>query len=285
MKRRLALALCALLPACAKEDTAPAHAPEITTITVAGSTVLVPLTTDAAIRYMQAHPNVAIQVSAGGSRTGLSQVESGAITIGASDVAADPEQAAKLEDHRIAVVGFAVVAAKTPENQAVASLSRAQVRDVFSGKLRNWSALGGSDQAVVVINRKRSSGTRAVFGEIMLGGDNFLTGATEEDSSSTVQNLLLGRPGAISYLGLSYSHPQLKAFALDGVAPTVENIEAGSYPLWSYEHLYTHGPATGEAKAFIDFVLSAEVQKSVLPKLGFIPVAQMKIARERDHRY
>jgi phosphate transport system substrate-binding protein len=188
-----------------------------------------------------------------------------------------------LEDHRVAVVGFAVVSGKSRANEAIHSLSKSAVRDIFTGKVHNWSELGGAEQAIVVINRKRSSGTRAIFGELMLSGDHFLPGVTEEDSSSTVQNLLLGQPGSISYLGLSYSHPQLRAYALNEVDPTVENIESGAYPLWSYEHLYTRGPAAGDTKAFLDFMLSAEFQAQALLKLGFIPVGAMKVTR--DQRY
>ena len=69
---------------------------------------------------------------------------------------------------------------------------------------------------------------------------------------------------------------------VDGVEPTAENVEKGAYPIWSYEHLYTRGPALGDARAFIDFVLSSPMQGAVLEHGGFIPIAAMKVARDHD---
>jgi phosphate transport system substrate-binding protein len=243
---------------------------------------MVPLLQAAAERYRKAHPDVQVHVSADGSKIGLAKVASGMATIGSSDLFADGEQAESLEDHRVAVVGFGVMARVGPYNENVRSLTHAQVEGIFTGRIKSWSELGGQDQPIQVINRKRSSGTRAVFASVMLGGDRFADGTPEEDSSSTVQNLLLSRTGSISYLGLSYTHPQLRIFALDGVAPTIENVQGGTYPLWSYEHLYTKKPAPADAKAFIDFILTREFQASILPKVGFIPIDQMKVNRLQD---
>jgi phosphate transport system substrate-binding protein len=260
----------------------PAPAAGPTRITIAGSSALVPLATEAANRYMRAHSDVTIQVTAGGSRQGLAQVGSGAVTIGDSDVFAAAAQAGELEDHRVAVVGFATMANRGAFNANVASLTQAQLRGVFGGTIHNWSEVGGTDQAITVINRARSSGTRAVFGGIVLGGDNFLEGTAEQDNSGQLQTMLLQQTGAVSYLALSYRNENLKLFAYNGVEPTPESIAAGTYPIWSYEHMYTHGPATGAVRAFLDFVTSAEFQNDALPRLGFIPVSNMRVSRDHD---
>jgi phosphate transport system substrate-binding protein len=273
-----------LLAGCSAQGTGgrePAGS-GVTTLTVVGSTVLVPLLTEAANSYMKSHAGVVIEVSAGGSKVGLTQVSTGAATIGASDVAADFEQSKLLEDHRVAVVGFAVVAGRGAWNEPVKSLSHEQIRGLFSGGLRDWSAVGGREKPVVIINRKPSSGTRAVFRQIMLDGTDFVL-SEEVDSSTAVQDLVIARPGAISYLGLPYGRPELRNFAIDGVEPTVENIEHGRYPLWSFEHLYTRRPTPPAAQQFVDYVTAADFQKE-LPRLGFIPVDQMK-PRDRDPRY
>src|SRR5581483_11410285 len=133
---------------------------------------------------------------------------------------------------------------------AVKSLTRAQARGIFQGTLADWSLLGSAHQPIKVINRRANSGTRAAFGKLVLDGDHFKVGIPEEDSSSTVQNMLLADPSAISYLGFPYRHPQLRFFAVEGVEPTDENVENGSYPLWAFEHLYTRGPASGDVKRF-----------------------------------
>jgi phosphate transport system substrate-binding protein len=268
------VALLLIVGGC--RDEAAHHRPgPLHTLTVAGSTAMVPLTTEAAIRYMKAHPGVVVQVSAGGSKVGLSLAAAGAITIGASDVAADFEQAKMLEDHRVAVVGFGVVSARGRWNQSIESLTAEQVKEIFVGNWKDWSRVGGATQPIVVINRAPSSGTRAVFGQIMLGGDHFVLGGVEAESSSVVQDLLLAQPGSIAYLGLPYGRPELRTFAIDGVAPTVENIEGGHYPLWAFEHLYTRRPPDDETQRFLDYVMSAEFQEE-LPRLGFIPVNRMR---------
>ncbi|MEI8254647.1 MAG: phosphate ABC transporter substrate-binding protein [Deltaproteobacteria bacterium] len=286
----VASAMLGAVSACNRADT-PSAEPSIVEpgataspvrITIAGSSALVPLVTEAANRYMRAHIDVTIQVRAGGSRQGLAQVASGAVTIGNSDVFATGAQAAQLEDHRVAVVGFAAMAHRGSFNQTVTSLTQDQMRGVFGGQVRNWSQLGGVDQAITVINRARSSGTRAVFGSIVLGGDSFLEGTEEQDSSGPLRSMLLEQVGAISYLALSYRSESLAVMAYNGVEPTPENIAAGTYPIWSYEHMYTRGPATADVRAFLDFVASPEFQDDAVARLGFVPVGRMRVTRDHD---
>lgn len=288
------VAMCTVVSGCHRRGTpGGASANEASTaepgatawparITIAGSSALVPLATEAANRYMRAHSDVTIQVTAGGSRQGLAQVASGAVTVGDSDVFAASDQAARLEDHRVAVVGFAAMAHRGSYNQAVTSLTQEQLRGVFGGEIRNWSQVDGADQVITVINRARSSGTRAVFGSIVLGGDHFLEGSSEQDNSGQLQTLLVQQAGAISYLALSYRTESLAVLAYNGIQPTPENIAAGTYPIWSYEHMYTRGPATGGVRAFLDFVTSPAFQEDAVSRLGFVAVSRMHVSRDHD---
>jgi phosphate transport system substrate-binding protein len=263
----------------------PAEATDAETIAVlkvAGSSALLPVAAEAANSFMRAHPGSAIQVEGGGSRQGLAQVAAGAIAIGTSDVFATGEVAPQLEDHKIAVVAFAAMANRGPFDASITSLTRGQLRGIFSGEIRDWSEVGGDAQAITIINRARNSGTRAAFGSIVLGGDKFAAGSEEQESSALVQTMLLQKVGAISYLALSYLHADLKTFAVDGVEPTRENIERDVYPIWSYEHMYTRGPASDDARRFIDYVLSPTMQDGLLGHGGFIPIATMKVARTHD---
>jgi phosphate transport system substrate-binding protein len=174
------------------------------------------------------------------------------------------------------------MANKGPFDDGIVSLTLDQLRKIFRGEITNWSQVGGRPQPMVLINRAKSSGTRAAFGSIVLGGDDFAPGAEEQDSSALVQTSLLQKTGAISYLALAYRLDSLRVFAVDGVEPTAENIANGAYPIWSYEHMYTRGKAGGEARAFIDFVLSPSIQGTPLTRTGFIPIAGMKVARDHD---
>ncbi|MGB9779990.1 phosphate ABC transporter substrate-binding protein [Caldanaerobacter sp.] len=243
-------------------------------ITIAGSTALQPLVEQAAKLFMEKYPNVSITVQGGGSGTGLTQVAQGAIDIGNSDIFAeeklDPNIAKQLVDHQVAKVGFAVVVNK---DVTVDSLTQQQLIDIFTGKITNWKEVGGPDMKIVIINRPASSGTRATFKKVVLKGQEEAQGiALTEDSSGAVKKAVADTKGAISYLALSYVDNSVKALKYEGVEPTAQNIIDGKYPIWSYEHMYTKGEPKGAVKAFLDFMLSDEVQKNLIPKLGFIPI-------------
>ena len=271
-----------MLMSCSREKAAtkPSKA-LLTRITIAGSSAMLPLVTEAANRYMRLHPDVAIDVSAGGSSRGIEGLLRREIDVGASDISAEGDAAAKLQDHRVAVTAFAAMANRGPFNEKIESLTMDQLRGIFSGSIKNWSAVGGADQPIVVINRKKGSGTRVTFGRIVLGGDRFVQGL-EEESSALVRTMLEQTKGAISYLALSYRREGLMCFAVAGVSPTNDNVAARKYPIWSFEHAYTFGPATGGTKDFLDYLLSVEVQSTIVPSSGFLPVAQMRVAQGAD---
>jgi phosphate transport system substrate-binding protein len=255
--------------------------PKAVPVTVSGSSALQPQVNAAKEKYETAHSGESIEVSAGGSKKGLADVASGAVQIGDSDIVA-PAEMAGLVDHKVAVVGFAAMANKGDFNAKVPALSMKDMAKVFQGEVKNWKDLGGGNQPIVVINRAPASGTRSVFGDIVLGGDKFVESQTEDNSGALVAKLKQTK-GAISYLALSFKDDDLVTFSLkspDGkttIAPTDDNIEAGTYPIVAFEHMYTKGEAAGGAKAFLDYVLSADFQEKVLPTVkGFIPVTKMK---------
>jgi phosphate transport system substrate-binding protein len=255
------------------------------TVQVSGSSALQPLVNAAKEQFEATHKGASIEVSAGGSKKGLADVASGAVQIGDSDIFAAADQT-DLVDHRVAVVGFAAMANKGSFNEKVGSISMPELAKVFSGTATNWKDLGGTSQPIVVINRAPNSGTRAVFGNIVLGGDKFVEGQTEDNSGALVAKLKQTK-GAISYLAMSFADPDLQVLSLKsegGVAdPTSANITAGRYPIWSYEHMYTKGQPTGVAKEFLDYILSPGFQEQVLPNVkGFVPVTQMKVSRDKD---
>lgn len=255
-----------------------AAAPEQRQITVVGSTALMPLAEAAASQFMAKNPGVKVLVQGGGSGTGLTQVASGAADIGMSDIFAQEKEGidhTKLVDHRVCVVGFAAV---VNPDAGVTGLTKKQLIDVFTGRVTNWKQLGGADKNIVVINRPKGSGTRATFTRYALDGAEPIESLTQE-SSGAVRKMVAETPGAISYLALSYVDSSVKALSIDGVEPTKENIVTGKYPVWSYEHMYTLGSPKGAVKEFLDYMLSDEVQKGPVVKMGFIPIVDMKVVR------
>ena len=253
---------------------APTAAFADTSISIAGSTALLPLVKDAAGIYQTMHPDVKISVSGGGSGTGIAQAAAKAIDIGDSDITApnNPE----LHDNRVAVIGFAVV---TSPSLGVKNLSKAQIQDIFTGKVSNWKEVGGPDQKIVVINRPRSSGTRAVFTKTLMGGKAVDEAGLTEDATGTVVSVVQTTPGAISYAAFSGTHGKgINEVSIDGVAPIDDNIIDGKYPFWSYEHMFTQGPPTGEISRFIAFV---QTRGDLLAKNGYIKISDMKV-KESD---
>ncbi|MGJ1009139.1 phosphate ABC transporter substrate-binding protein PstS family protein [Enterococcus casseliflavus] len=250
-------------------------------ILAVGSTALQPLVEAAGESFSADNPNYTITVQGGGSGTGLSQVEAGAVTIGNSDVFADEKDgvdASKLVDHKVAVVGMAPVVNK---DAGVTDLSQQDLIDIFTGKVKNWSELGGADQEISVINRASGSGTRATFEKWGLDGAETIQ-TQEQDSSGTVRKIVAETPGAISYLALSYLDDSIQALSLDGVEATPENIADNKWPIWSYEHMYTNGEPDANVKAFLDYIMTDDVQQGIVIELGYLPITDMKVERSVD---
>ncbi|PQF22356.1 phosphate ABC transporter substrate-binding protein PstS family protein [Enterococcus mundtii] len=250
-------------------------------IVAVGSTALQPLVDAAQEMFTQENPNYQISVQGGGSGTGLSQVAAGAVTIGNSDVFAEQRDgidASKLVDHRVAVVGMAPIVNK---DTGVDDITKEQLIDIFTGKITNWSELGGADQEINVINRANGSGTRATFEYWALDGAVPVQ-SQEQDSSGTVRQIVSQTPGAISYLAFSYLDDSTQALKINGVEPTPENVSDNSWEIWSYEHMYTNGEPEPEVKKFLDFMMTDAVQEGPVKDLGYLPISLMQVERDAE---
>ncbi|WP_223591363.1 phosphate ABC transporter substrate-binding protein [Neobacillus bataviensis] len=249
-------------------------------LVISGSSAMQPLVAAAAEEFMAENPKVDIQVNAGGSGTGLSQVAEGSVQIGNSDVFAEEKEgipADQLVDHKVAVVGM--TAAVNPK-VGIKDIKKEDLIKVFTGKITNWKELGGKDQKIVLVNRPDSSGTRAVFNKFALDGATPAEGITE-DSSNTVKKIINETDGAIGYLAFSYfTDDSVTPLSIDGVEPTDENLQSGKFPVWAYEHSYTKGEATGLTKEFLDYMLSDDIQNTLLKDQGYLPVTKMKVERD-----
>ena len=252
-------------------------------ITAVGSTALQPLVEAAAEQFMEENSGVQITIQGGGSGQGITQIVQGAVQIGNSDVFAeekvdDPADAEKIKDNRVCVVGMGPIV--NPE-VTVDDIAIADLAKIFTGEITNWSQVGGADQEIVVINRQAGSGTRAVFEAAVLGDQESAT-FQEQDSSGTVAKMVSETPGAISYLAFSYFDDQTKALSVDGVAPETANVEDNSWTIWAYEHMYTALEPDAATQAFIDYMMSDEVQGSLVEENGYIPVSGMKVEKDAE---
>lgn len=250
-------------------------------VTASGSSALLPLVKDAAAKFKSKNPEVSLTLNAGGSGTGLKQVAEGSVNIGNSDVPAEKklpaEKAKGLVDHKVCTMTVAAIINKDIADK-VKSLTSQQLQDVFTAKVTNWKEVGGPDEPIVLVTRPTTSGTRALFTELALAGQEEASNKSlETDDSGTLIQSVAQTKGAIGYVALPYlvNNKDVAALAIDGVAPTLENTYNGTYKVWGYEHMYTKGEPTGAVKAFLDYILSDEYGVEI-EKQGYGVSSKMK---------
>ncbi|ACD24484.1 MULTISPECIES: phosphate ABC transporter substrate-binding protein [Clostridium] len=253
-------------------------------ITVSGSSALLPLMEQSIEKFNEINPGAEISAQAGGSGTGLTQVLEGTVDIGNSDIFAeeklDEAQSKELVDHKVIAQGFGIVVNKS---LGITNLNKEQLKGIFSGKITNWKEIGGPDKEIFLIHRKSGSGTRGTFENKILDGDKSLENdsiGAVQDSNGAVLTTMKQNDGAISYLALSYMNTAeakelLQVTNIDGISSENENIKNGSYPFWSWGHMYTNGEAEGLSKEFINFITSEDNKESI-ENLGFISGSEIK---------
>lgn len=251
-------------------------------ITVNGSTALLPLTLQAAKEFQKLHPKVKIAASGKGSVTGPQAVKKGIAEIGACDWDASTNVPGfKAFDgqvaNKVAVIPFATIVNKSVK---VDSLTTEQLKGIYSGKIKNWKDVGGSDEDIVVITRSFGSGTRVNYQIKALDGGDIVKkekNYKEVGSSGDMKTAVATTPNSIGYIDLTYiTGSDIKAVKHNGVEATTDNVINGKYKIWSYGYYMTKGQPTGATKEFIAYVQSKKFQESSLKKLKFIPISAMK---------
>lgn len=257
------------------------------TVTASGSSALLPLAQAAADSFMEKNPDLVITVNGGGSGEGLKQVADGSVDIGDSDVTAeeklDGDVAKTLTDHEVALVAMAPVVNK---DLGITSLTTDQLVSIFTGKVTNWKEVGGPDEDILLVTRPSSSGTRATFKKWALNGEEEASNqALETDDSGTLVQTVSSNKGAIGYVALSYlvNSSDVQAVSIDDVEPTLENVYSGKYKVWSYEHMYTKGEGSDQAKAFIDYMCSDDFSDEI-EKMGYGVVSKLSDSAVSSHK-
>lgn len=236
-------------------------------LTVAGSTSIQPFADKWAEVFMEKRPGLGVNVQGGGSSAGIQACKSGACQIGMSSRELKPGEQ-DLHEIVVARDGLAVIV--HPKNP-VRAATLLQIKEIFSGGLRNWGLLGGAERAITIVTREEGSGTRGAFQDLVMGSTRIFKGAITQDSNGTVREIVAHDPYAIGFISLGLVNEQVVALELDGAAASEQNIENGRYKLVRPFLFVSQGEPTGQALEFIEFVLSDEGQ-ALIKKEGLLPV-------------
>lgn len=286
----LVLALLALVSGCRRpsgsaQEDAGTRAPPVPglqgAVTVKGSDTMVLLGQRWAEQFMKTHPEAKIQVTGGGSGTGIAALINGTTDIAMSSrPIKDTERHQAQQRRRTGPVELAValdgITFYVHESNPVESLTIGQLKAIYLGDLTRWKDVGGNDAPIVVYSRENSSGTYVFVKDEVLGGEDFTVRALTLPGTAAVVNAVGLERHGIGYGGAAYAKgvKELKVkwdAQSEAIAPTPQNIQNGTYPLSRRLYFYLPREATGTTRAFLDYVLSPEGQE-IATTVGYFPV-------------
>lgn len=254
------------------------------TVTIKGSDTLVILSQKWAEQFMSKNPQTKIQVTGGGSGVGLAALQNNNTDIANASRQIKPaERAACIKafgknprEYKVALDGLSVY---VHSSNPITELSLEQLKDIFSGKIRNWRDLGGPDSPITPYSRENSSGTYEFFKEHVLKGQDFVATAQTMPGTAAVIQAVSKEPKGIGYGGAAYGHEAKhllirKDANSPAIEPTEENIVSGKYPIWRFLYNYLNPEKDkGEIAVFLNWVRSDEGQR-VVKEVGYYPLPQ-----------
>jgi phosphate transport system substrate-binding protein len=270
-------------PSRSEADAGPprAAAPPEETVTVKGSDTMVLLGQRWAEEFMKQHPHMKLQVTGGGSGTGIAALINGTTDIAmASRPITDAEKQQVRQRNPEGPVEITVardgITFYVNESNPVEALTLAQLQGIYLGDITNWKDVGGKNAPIVVYSRENSSGTYAFVKEALLKGEDFTVRAQTLPGTGAVVHAVAQERNGIGYGGAAFAKGirELKVkkdAQSEAIPPTEENIRSNRYPLARDLFLYLPREATGATRAFIDYALSPEGQKLVTD-VGYFPV-------------
>jgi phosphate transport system substrate-binding protein len=284
------LLIAAGLTACASPDsnqtqTAPSSARYIEN---KGSDTMVNLALAWAETYQKENPQTRISVSGGGSGTGIASLINKTVSIANASRKIKDEEIASAKKENVNPMEFVVardaIAVIVNPNNPIDQLTLQEISDIYSGKINNWSDLGGEDRPIVRLSRETNSGTHTYFLETVLRlgqKDNktlFSMDTLLLPSSEGITAEVSDNPNAIGYDGLGYVVPEVKVLAVAKTAddpyvmPSADTVNSGTYPIARDLYMYTNGEPSGAVKDYLDWIKSSEAQQ-IVTTLGFVPIA------------
>jgi len=254
-------------------------------ITVKGSDTLVILAQKWAEIYMGKNSGVKIQVTGGGSGTGFAALQNqttdlcnASRKIKAKEIEACMKafNGKRPTEYKVAVDGLSIY---VNANNPVKELSLEQLEGIFTGKIKNWKDVGGSDLPITVCSRENSSGTYEFFKEHVLKGKDFVASAQTMPGTAGVLNAVANDPKAIGYGGAAYGagakHLAVKETdSSPAIEPTEETVLSQKYPIWRYLYVYVN-PAQdkGEIASYLGWIRGEDGQK-IVKDVGYYPLPE-----------
>ncbi|HEY8073083.1 MAG TPA: phosphate ABC transporter substrate-binding protein [Labilithrix sp.] len=272
---------CTRDQAATQQSTTTAASTDKTSIAVKGSDTMVILGQRWAETYMKTNPGVTIQVTGGGSGTGIAALVNGTTDICESSRPMKDKEKQDVEAKRGAKpvetkVALDALAVYVSEKNPLQEISVPQLAKIYEGQTKSWKDVGGKDEPIVLYGRENNSGTYGYFKEHVLENKDFAPAVQTLAGTSAVVNAVKGDPKGIGYGGIAYLEGirALKVKKDDSspaIAPSLETAQSGTYPISRFLYFYTAGEPSGLTKKFIDWVSGPDGQK-VISDVGYYPL-------------
>jgi phosphate transport system substrate-binding protein len=250
-------------------------------LTIKGSDTMVILGQRWAEEYMKLNPGIAVQVTGGGSGTGIAALINGTTDICESSRPMKDKEKEDLTAKRSAAavetkVALDALAIYVNDKSPLKEISIPALRKIYLGETTNWKDVGGPNHSIILYGRENNSGTYGYFKEHVLENKDFAAATQTLAGTSAVVNAVKGDLYGIGYGGIAYLEG-IRALAVKkddatpAVSPSLETAQSGTYPISRFLYFYTAGEATGTAKKFIDWTVGADGQK-VIGDVGYYPL-------------
>lgn len=223
--------------------------------------------------YQALCSGLTISARSDGNRVALNLVQQGQIDVAACDLTARPSR--NLTDHPVVALLYALIA--NPGVQ-VSGLSSTEIQDMYQGNITNWAQVGGANQTITVLLPPASDAATAIFQNFVLGGTAEHVHAIKLNRNweNLIPQVVAQVPGSISYVPLwTVQQNNVQVLSIDGIAPSSQALQQGTYAFWSVEHLYTQGSGTPQFQAYMQFFTTAQ-EGALLDQFGVVPLSALQ---------
>jgi phosphate transport system substrate-binding protein len=245
-------------------------------LVIKGSTTVLPISQIAVEDYMKAHPDVNISLSGGGSSNGIKAIIDGSTDIANASRFIKDKEVAMAQEKGVYPVPYAVaydsiIPVVHPSNN-LSNITKAQLKDIYMGKITNFKEIGGPDLKIVICSRDTSSGTFETWEEKVMNKERVTPSAQMMASNGAVAQAVSNNKNAIGYIGIGYLNNTVKPLKVDGVEGTKESTLNGTFPISRPLFMFTNGWPKGDTLNFVNYMLHPEKGQKAVEKAGYVPL-------------